>query len=393
MEKSIASNALTGFVLILFLLAGLVGWAVSQWRDPGPLTQAICLEVPPAPEGSLLSVSQDLSDQGAIRSAAIFRAGADSAMQRGTFGALKAGSFLVEAGASMEDIAQQITGSGVSTCGTEIVWRVGVTRTTAQIRELDPASGRYEERARWIPDAEPTPAAYDDFAQRPDTQLRLVVAEGVTSWQVRAALNAIDLLEGDVSETPPEGMLAPDSYAFVAGDSAEAVIARMRAAQEARLAEIWAGRSDNAMVSTPEEALILASIIEKETGLPQERRQVAAVFSNRLRDGMRLQTDPTVIYGITRGEGVLGRGIRQSELERETPWNTYVISGLPPTPIANPGLEALRAAVDPGDEDYLFFVADGTGGHAFATTLADHQRNTARWREIEAARAAEGGGN
>ncbi|MEY8839915.1 endolytic transglycosylase MltG, partial [Cribrihabitans sp. XS_ASV171] len=123
---------------------------------------------------------------------------------------------------------------------------------------------------------------------------------------------------------------------------------------------------------------------EKETGVPEERRQVASVFVNRLRQGMRLQTDPTVIYGITKGQGTLGRGLRQSELRGVTPWNTYVIEGLPPTPIANPGMASLEAAVDPANTDYVFFVADGTGGHAFAETLQEHNRNVARWREIEA---------
>jgi UPF0755 protein len=132
--------------------------------------------------------------------------------------------------------------------------------------------------------------------------------------------------------------------------------------------------------------LILASIIEKETGVAEERPEVAAVFTNRLNRGMRLQTDPTVIYGVTKGEGVLGRGLRQSELRRATPWNTYVIEGLPPTPIANPGLASLQAAVNPADSDYIFFVADGTGGHAFAVTLEEHNRNVAKWRQIEAER-------
>lgn len=133
--------------------------------------------------------------------------------------------------------------------------------------------------------------------------------------------------------------------------------------------------------------MVLASIVEKETGLPEERRQVASVFTNRLRQGMKLQTDPTVIYGVTRGEGVLGRGLRQSELRRETPWNTYVIDGLPPTPIANPGRASIEAALNPDETPFIFFVADGTGGHAFAVTIAEHNENVARWREIEAERA------
>ncbi|MCL4107611.1 UNVERIFIED_CONTAM: hypothetical protein GTU68_022072 [Idotea baltica] len=161
----------------------------------------------------------------------------------------------------------------------------------------------------------------------------------------------------------------------------------MAARQESILADAWAARSDGLPLQSAEEALILASIIEKETGVASERRQVSSVFINRLNQGMRLQTDPTVIYGITKGEGILGRGLRQSELRGQTPYNTYVIDGLPPTPIANPGRASILAALDPDDTDFIFFVADGTGGHAFARTLAEHNSNVARWREIEAERA------
>ncbi|MGB2200773.1 MAG: endolytic transglycosylase MltG, partial [Pseudooceanicola atlanticus] len=166
-------------------------------------------------------------------------------------------------------------------------------------------------------------------------------------------------------------------------------IDRMETAQEVILEAAWVERADNLPYDTPEEALIMASIIEKETGVAEERDQVASVFINRLNQGMRLQTDPTVIYGITNGQGVLGRGLRQSELRGETPYNTYVIDGLPPTPIANPGRAAIEAAVNPSSTDFLFFVADGSGGHAFARTLAEHNENVARWRQIEAERASE----
>lgn len=192
---------------------------------------------------------------------------------------------------------------------------------------------------------------------------------------------------------PDEGALAPDSYEVRTGDDRSAVLARMQASQEQRLAEAWEARDPGLPVASPEELLILASIVEKETGVPEERQQVASVFVNRLNQGMRLQTDPTVIYGITKGQGILGRGLRRSELRAETAWNTYVIPALPPTPIANPGLASLMAAAQPAEEDYVFFVADGTGGHAFAVTLEDHNRNVARWREIEAERGAAAAGN
>ena len=207
-------------------------------------------------------------------------------------------------------------------------------------------------------------------------------------WQIVDALKKADFLQGSLETVPPEGSLAPGGYEVERGTERGTVIAEMTEKQAAILAEAWAARAEGLPYDTPEEALIMASIIEKETGIAEERGQVASVFINRLQQGMRLQTDPTVIYGVTKGEGVLGRGLRQSELRRETPYNTYVIDGLPPTPIANPGLEAIKAAVNPEQTDYLFFVADGTGGHAFAQTLDQHNENVARWRAIEAEQGA-----
>jgi len=204
-------------------------------------------------------------------------------------------------------------------------------------------------------------------------------------------LNGLEAMSGELAEVPAEGSLAPRSYEFDPGTDTAAIIARMQADQQRILSEAWANRADDLPLNSPEEALILASIVEKETGVAEERRQVASVFVNRLNRGMRLQTDPTVIYGITQGEGVLGRGLRQSELRGETPWNTYVIDGLPPTPIANPGQASIEAALNPDGTDYVFFVADGTGGHAFATNLDDHNSNVAAWRRIEAEQASEDG--
>ena len=219
-----------------------------------------------------------------------------------------------------------------------------------------------------------------------DTRIRLAIAEGTTSWQVVEALKSIDFLTGDIAQVPAEGLLAPDSYEIKAGDPRQELLARMLQEQERRLAEVWAQRSDTTPVDTMEELLILASIIEKETGVADERFTVASVFANRLEKGMPLQTDPTVIYGVTQGRGVLGRGLRKSELRKNTPWNTYVNRGLPPTPIANPGLASLQAALTPAQTEFIFFVADGSGGHAFAVTLKEHNRNVAAWRKIEAAR-------
>jgi UPF0755 protein len=219
---------------------------------------------------------------------------------------------------------------------------------------------------------------------------RVSVPEGLTSWQIVEGLRAADFLSGEIAEIPAEGAMAPDTFEVRRGQDRQAIVDDMVAAQAAILAAAWANRQDGLPLSSAEEALILASIIEKETSVAEERRLVSSVFINRLNRGMRLQTDPTVIYGITEGRGVLGRGIRASELRAETPWNTYVIDGLPPTPIANPGRAAIEAAVNPEATDLIFFVADGTGGHAFAETLDEHNRNVALWRQIEAQRDAAG---
>ena len=218
---------------------------------------------------------------------------------------------------------------------------------------------------------------------------QVVVPEGLTSWQVVELLNARDELTGEVAALPAEGSLAPAGYDFQRGDTRAGMIERMQAGQAAILEAAWAGRAPDLPLSSPEELLTLASIVEKETGVPEERGRVAAVFVNRLKRGMRLQTDPTVIYGITEGKGTLGRGLRASELAQATPYNTYVRAGLPPTPIANPGKAAIEAAAHPEASDYIYFVADGSGGHAFARTLEEHNGNVAAWRRIEGQRAAE----
>ena len=379
MWRSIASNFLTLSILGLVVLAGLIGWGRAQYAADGPLETAICLRVEPG--SNIRRVSEALQAEGAVSSPAIFRIGAEYS---GRAAALKAGSYLIAPGASMAAIVDEITGTGQSTCGTEVVYRIGVAGQQMQVRALDAASGRYVVRAAFDPANEAAADAYADVRGAADTRYRVSVAEGATSWQVVEALKAADFLTGEVPDLPDEGTLAPDSYEVTAGSARLDLIDRMVVAQQTRLAEAWAKRSADLPISTPEEALILASLIEKETGVPEERRLVASVFVNRLRAGMRLQTDPAVIYGVTGGRGVLGRGLRRSELDRETPYNTYRVAGLPPTPIANPGLASIEAAVNPADTKYLFFVADGSGGHAFAETLAEHNANVAKWRAIEA---------
>lgn len=384
MWRAVASNAITLLMVALFLLGGVILWGQSEYKTAGPLQEAICLQVP---RGSTMArVSGDLQTQGAISNDVIFRLGADYTDKAQD---LKAGSFLVPPGASMAEIVDIITRGGASSCGTEVVYRIGVARVTFELRELDPATSRYVEKAEFDPAEGAMPEAFQQASAQAGTRHRVALAEGVTSWQVVEGLKAIDLLQGEVPELPAEGALAPDSYEFQAGDTRVEVLGRMAAAQDAILAAAWEARAPGLPLNSPEEALILASIIEKETAVAEERRIVASVFVNRLNRGMRLQTDPTVIYGITQGQGILGRGLRQSELRRETPWNTYVIPALPPTPIANPGRASIEAALNPEQTDFVFFVADGTGGHVFAKTLAEHNANVAKWRKIEAERRAQ----
>ncbi|MGJ8628352.1 MAG: endolytic transglycosylase MltG [Sulfitobacter sp.] len=388
MWRHIASNAVTFLIVGLFLLGGVILWGKGQYTAEGPLEQAICVQVD---RGSTMrKVSRDLQEQGAVTSSAIFRMGADYEEKTGD---LKAGSFLVQPGTSMSGIVDVVTKGGASTCGTEVVYRIGINRVSVQVRELDPATSRFVERAEFTPGADEVPEEYTKIKEQPDTRFRIAMAEGVTSWQVVEALKGIEVLDGAVDAVPAEGALAPDSYEVKPGDDRSGVIAQMQSAQETLLAAAWEARAPGLPISSPEDLLTLASIVEKETGVAEERGQVAAVFVNRLNQGMRLQTDPTVIYGITKGQGILGRGLRRSELRKETPWNTYVIDGLPPTPIANPGRASLMAAAQPDDSPYIFFVADGTGGHAFAETLDAHNENVARWRQIEAERGAAAAGN
>lgn len=388
MWRSVASNALTLFIVILIAMAALVAWGRNEFFQAGPLAQPICLEVERG--ASLSAVSRNLEERGAITDARIFRIGAEYADRADD---LKFGSYMVPTAASMSEVLEAITTSGRSTCGRDLNYRIGVTKADVILSELDLASNNYTEVARFDAGVETLPSEYLNVSDDPALVFRITVAEGVTSWQIVDALKKADFLQGPLETVPPEGTLAPGGYEVERGTERGALIAQMSDKQAAILAEAWAGRAEGLPYDTPEQALIMASIIEKETGIADERGQVASVFINRLQQGMRLQTDPTVIYGITKGEGVLGRGLRQSELRRETPYNTYVIDGLPPTPIANPGAEAIKAAMNPETTDFLFFVADGTGGHAFARTLDEHNENVARWRAIEAEQgvAEEGG--
>lgn len=214
-------------------------------------------------------------------------------------------------------------------------------------------------------------------------QHAVTIPEGLTSEQIVARLSDNDIFTGSVRELPREGTLLPETYKFPRGTTREQVIQRMQQAHKRVLTEIWERRNQDIPVKTPEQLVTLASIIEKETGKPDERSRVAAVFVNRLKQRIKLQSDPTIIYGLVGGKGTLGRPIKRSEITQPSPYNTYVIEGLPPGPIANPGRASLEAAANPARTRDLFFVADGTGGHAFTETYDAHQKNVAKLRAME----------
>jgi len=214
-------------------------------------------------------------------------------------------------------------------------------------------------------------------------QHHLTIPEGLTSEQVVQRLMDNDVLSGNVKDIPREGTILPDTYSFPRGSTREQLIQHMQQEQRRLVQDIWNRRAPDLPLKTPEQLVVLASLIEKETGKPDERTRIAAVFVNRLKLKMRLQSDPTIIYGLVGGKGTLGRAILRSEIDQPTPYNTYVIDGLPPGPIANPGRASLEAAASPARTKELYFVADGTGGHAFSENLDQHQKNVARLRQIE----------
>ncbi len=326
MMRHVAANALTLLIVGLVVVFGIITWAQSTYRAPGPLTAPMDFVVDKG--ATFASVADQLVKEGVVRNGTVFRI---AARYQHLDAGLRFGEYRIPAGASMEDVLKLLNQGG------------NVVR-------------------------------------------QIVVPEGLTSAQVVAMVEARDDLSGEVATVPPEGMLAPAGYDVQRGDDRTALLGRMQAEQERILQAAWDGRDPSVPLASPEELLTLASIVEKETGVAAERARVASVFVNRLKRGMRLQTDPTVIYGITKGEAPLGRGIRASELAAPTPYNTYLVKGLPPTPIANPGVAAIEAAAHPEATDYLYFVADGSGGHVFAATLEEHNRNVVAWRRIEAQR-------
>jgi UPF0755 protein len=307
-------------------VAGLVGvWAWVQTRQPGPLAEERVVVIP---RGSgLVQISRQLAEAGVVTNPWLLMV-AGTVVRSGA--ELRAGEYAFAAGIPVLGVLEQLR------------------------------------RGRTV-------------------MHKLTVAEGLTVAQVVALLRAEPALSGELAEAPAEGSLLPDTYHFALGDSRAGLVQRMQTAMSAALAEHWTVRSAAVSLQRPEQAIVLASIVEKETGVAGERARIAGVFYNRLAHGMKLQSDPTVIYGLSGGQGALGRPLTQADWRSDTPFNTYQIEGLPPAPIANPGRAALKATLNPEKHEYLYFVADGSGGHAFAKTLADHNHNVAHWRQVQKA--------
>ncbi len=323
MRRWLVTGALL-VVLLIAALAGLVGLNVArQFENPGPLASEVDLVIPTG--AGLATIARILTDAGVTRDALTFRLGVS---YHDVAGDLKAGEYSFPAAASMRQV-MEILKSG------EAVVR------------------------------------------------RLTIPEGLTSQEIVALVASAEGLTGDPGPAPTEGSLLPETYHYSWADERGALIERMGTAQQELLHELWANRDPNLPLASPEEALVLASIVEKETALDSERALVASVFINRLKRGMGLQSDPTVVYGLTRGQGPLGRALTRQDLDTPSAYNTYLIDGLPPGPIANAGRAALQAVLNPATTGYLYFVADGSGGHAFAKTLDEHNRNVAKWRKLQ----------
>ena len=323
MGLSSLSGLLTFVLLGALATVGALAWLMKEARSPGPLAEDKVVMI--VREDDAASIADQLERAGVIDSAMWFNI---LTVLDGNRGALKRGEYAFKAAMSMNDVENEL-----------IAHRV--------------------------------------------VRYKLTIPEGLTSEQVVDRLRDDTVLTGDVRELPREGSLMPDTYYFERGDTRQSFLSRMSKIQAKTVDEIWKSRSPDLPIKSPWEMVTLASIVEKETGKPEERPRVAGVFINRLEKHMRLDSDPTIVYGLVQGKGTLGRSITKADLNQSTPYNTYIIDGLPPGPICNPGKAALEAVAKPARSKDLYFVADGTGGHAFAETLDQHQKNVARWRQIE----------
>jgi UPF0755 protein len=289
-------------------------------------------------------------------------------------------TFMVREGAGLNEIGHNLERLNIVS-----QYRVFNTVSKFLFNDINPKHGEYEIKAH---------ASMLDIIELlrsgKSIQYSVTLPEGLTVKQIFKKLAEDPILEGDLpADLPAEGSLRPETYKFTRGRDRADIVTQMKAAQEKLLDDVWAKRDPDLPLANKEELLVLASIVEKETGKADERPQVASVFLNRLRKNMRLQSDPTVIYGLYGGDGKpVDKEIDQTDLDKQTPYNTYQIKGLPPTPIANPGRAALEAVANPSHTNYLYFVADGTGGHAFAETLEEHNANVKRWRKLLADRNA-----
>jgi len=319
----VAGNALLTVIFLLAAVGG-VGFVIGKQRFdlPGPLTEDKVVNVP---RGGIRDTADLLMREGVIDQPSLFIAGALVFKAQNE---LKYGEYRFTKNASLRDVVDTIIDGKV-------------------------------------------------------VQHAFTIAEGLTSDQIVQRLVENDVLSGDIRDVPREGTLLPETYRFTRGMTREQMVKRMQQDHRRTVQEVWERRNADLPIKTPEQLVTLASIVEKETGKPEERTRVAAVFVNRLRQKMRLQSDPTIIYGLVGGKGSLGRPIQRNEIDQPTPYNTYVIDGLPPGPIANPGRASLEAAANPARTKELYFVADGTGGHVFADNYEAHQKNVARLRAIE----------
>jgi UPF0755 protein len=277
---------------------------------------------------------------------------------------------VIPRGTGMEGIARQLEGAGVLTDHRLFLALAWLERPVLK-------AGEYR-----FPANTSLRAAMALLAEGRTVIRRLTVPEGLTSTRVLALVQNAEGLSGTVASVPAEGALLPETWNYAWGDDRAALLARMMRARDDVLADLWPKRAPNLPLKTAEEALVLASIVEKETAVAAERPLVAGVFINRLRRNMRLQSDPTVVYGAQPGNPA-ERSPTRAELDQANAWNTYRIDGLPPSPIANPGRASIAAVLNPATHDYFYFVADGAGGHAFARTLDEHNRNVARWRRLQ----------